>query len=166
MAVLEVPANRLSIKRVAVAGAATVVWPQNRIAAGGPRRLVIKKDGTPSESIGRFRSTVQLHDERISRSWFVIERIGQHAFDADTVRPFPFDALLARQREVAIEIIVDPRHASRRRLTGCPRPDVSDAGGLVDDEHVAACNGAPIRRHESVVPLRDLPRFGRRKLDL
>ena len=78
----------------------------------------------------------------------------------------PFDAFLPRQREVAIEIVVDARHAPRGCVARRPRIDVADARRLVDHEHVAARHGAPERRYERMVPLGDLPGFRRREIDL
>ena len=49
---------------------------------------------------------MQMHHERIARARLVVDRIGQHPFDAHAVSALPFDLLLPRQRVVAIEIVV------------------------------------------------------------
>src|SRR5688572_17777389 len=159
MAVLEVPAYRLAIERVAVARAAAVIRPQHGVAARRPHRLIVKKDRAPPESIRRLRTAMKLDHQRIARTRCVGDWIGEHAFDGRAIAALPPDAFLPRQREVAIEIVVDPRHTPRGRVAWCPRIDIADARRLVDHEHVAASNGTPGRRYQRVVPASDLPRL-------
>ena len=167
MAVLEIAADRLAIERVAVAGAAAIVGPQNRIAARGPGRLVIKEDRSPAESVGRFRPAVQLHDQRIARAGFVVDRIGQHALHADAVDALPLDAFLLRQREVAIEVVVDAGDARGRRADAGAQVQISPirvGSSIMNTWRPAAVlhDG----RHERVVALRDRPERVRGEIHL
>ena len=90
MALLEVAAHRLAIKRIAVAGAAAVIRFQHRIAFCREHLLVaLPHDWTKAELVGIFGPSVQDDDKRIPCAWPVIERIKQDPFDGGAVGAFP-----------------------------------------------------------------------------
>src|SRR5262245_31377935 len=107
----EIATHNVAEERIAVAGAPTVIRPEDNIAARRKHGDVVDDHTrTVAELVGLGGTTVQLNDQRIARAWLVPERIKEDALDADTVAPLPGNLLLHRQVEVALERVVHAGH--------------------------------------------------------